>query len=291
MARGRRSICMRRLARRCRGREIVLAGQYDAAEHGRRLDRALVAGAVQGRAIVRAISTTGRSPARRPLRKPSSGSAGLQLAYLDDWPSGENLDVTARFINNGMLATAINGTSMDVQIDRAEAAIPDFHDPQLALSVDAESEGKAMLSFLRATPVGEQREAYLAGLSIGGSGKSHVQMDIPLKHSEDFILDGKVELKDADLVESNRALSFRKANGQVRFTRSGVLAESLATSYEGFPVSLGIAIGGLARDPLNAFEASLTACFRLPHCLRGHPILPRPCRVFRVRRNGRSVLP
>lgn len=222
------------------------------------LDRALVAGAVQGRAIVRGdldnwpfSGQDGRFEARADLQ-------GLQLAYLDDWPSGENLDVTARFINNGMLATAINGTSMDVQIDRAEAAIPDFHDPQLALSVDAESEGKAMLSFLRATPVGEQREAYLAGLSIGGSGKSHVQMDIPLKHSEDFILDGKVELKDADLVESNWALSFRKANGQVRFTRSGVLAESLATSYEGFPVSLGIAIGGLARDPLNAFEASLT---------------------------------
>ena len=222
------------------------------------LDRSLVAGSVtRGRALVRGDldnwpfnDDTGRFEARADLHD-------LELAYLRDWPSGDKLDVVARFINNGMQAHASSGRSMGVAVDNVEATIADFHEPVLELAIDGKARGADLLSYLRATPIGTHHAAYLAGLGIGGRGRVHVDISAPLKASENTTLQGRVELDDADLDESTWDLHFKQASGLVRFDRTGVLAEPLAARYEDQPVSLGIAIGSSASDPDNAFEARL----------------------------------
>jgi uncharacterized protein (TIGR02099 family) len=222
------------------------------------LDRSLEAGdIVAGRAIIRGDldswpfdDRAGRFEARAELR-------GLRLAYLPDWPRGENLDVTASFINNGMTATARSGTSLGIAVDAVEATIADFHEPVLELSADGHGSGKDLLGYLRATPVGEEHVETLAGLTIGGSGVVRLDLGVPLKHHEDSTLDGRIDLSNSDLDESTWDLHFKKASGQVHFSRSSVLADSLQTSFDGFPVSLGVAIGSAVSDPSHSFEAHL----------------------------------
>lgn len=222
------------------------------------LDRALVSGkVVEGRAVARGDldnwpfeDDTGRFEARAELR-------GLELAFLPDWPSGEDLDVTARFINGGMQASVAQGKSMGVTLDAGEASIARFKDSLLDLTIDARGQGAEMLKYLRATPVGKARAAYLDGLAIGGRGDAHLQMVVPLRENEGMTLDGRVDLSGSDLVESNWGLHFGNAEGRVNFSKSGVLAETLKADYEGFPVTLGLAIGTSTKDPLNTFEAGL----------------------------------
>ncbi len=222
------------------------------------LDRALDVGRItEGRALVRGDldswpfdDNAGRFEARAEL-------SGLKLDFLPDWPSGENLDASARFINNGMQVSARAGTSMAISLDEADATIADFHEPVLELSVDAHANGKDLLGYLRATPVGADHVDYLRGLGIGGKGMAHIDLDVPLKHHEDLSLDGYVDLSAANLDESTWDLHFTEANGRVRFGRSGVLAEVLETQFDGLPVTLGIAVGSSAHDPDNSFEASL----------------------------------
>lgn len=222
------------------------------------LDRSLVAGSVtRGRALVRGDldnwpfdDDSGRFEARADLHD-------LELAYLRDWPSGEKLDVVARFINNGMQAEASSGRSMGVTLDHVDATIGNFHEPLLELAIDGQASGADLLSYLRATPIGTQHAAYLDGLGIGGRGRVHVDIAAPLKDSDKTTLQGRVELADADLDESTWDLHFKQANGRVRFDRTGVLAEPLSAQYEGQPVTLGIAIGSSATDPDNAFEGRL----------------------------------
>ena len=222
------------------------------------LDRALVVGEVtEGRALARGDldswpfdDNTGRFDARAEL-------TGLKLDFLPDWPIGENLEVSARFINNGMQASARTGTSMAISLDAVDATIADFHAPVLELSVDAHATGKDLLRYLRTTPVGADHVDYLRGLGIGGKGVAHIDLDVPLQHHENLSLDGYVDLSSANLDESTWDLHFTEANGRVHFGRSGVLADALETRLDGFPVTLGIAIGNSAKDPDNSFEASL----------------------------------
>jgi uncharacterized protein (TIGR02099 family) len=223
------------------------------------LDRALVAGkVVEGRAMVRGDldswpfdDRAGRFEARADLK-------GLDLAFLPDWPSGEGMDVVARFINNGMLASARGGHSMGVGIESAEAAIPSFHDARLALDIRGDGAGADLLAYLRATPVGAQHAAILAGLGLGGRGDAHLELDIPLKDSQGTRLQGRVELHDAHIDEALWDLHFTGVNGPLGFDRSGVQARALQGKYLERPVELAFAIGSATSDPLNAFEAGLT---------------------------------
>lgn len=221
------------------------------------LDRALVSGTTTGRAFARGdlddwpfTHGGGRFEARADL-------SDLQLAFLADWPQVEKLGMTARFINNGMFVDIHSGTTAGVEIDRADAAIPEFKDADLRVNADAHGAGKALLNYLRATPIGTQHKNWLAGLGIGGQGRAHVELDIPLKHVEDLRLDGHVDLEHAALSERTWALDFTDASGRVAFTRSGVRAEALKAGYEGHPVNLAIAIGSATADPANQLEGSL----------------------------------
>ncbi len=222
------------------------------------LDDALQAGEVtSGRAMIRGDlddwpfdDNAGRFEARAQL-------SDLKLAFLREWPRGENLAVSATFINNGMQAIAHSGETMGLIVDGADATIADFKEPLLELTAQGHGAGKDLLTYLRTTPVGGQHVDTLAGLAIGGNGAIHVDIVVPLKHHEDSTLDGRVDLSDADLDESKWDMHFKKANGQIRFTRSSVRADALVTRFENYPVVLGIAIGSATSDPANAFEASL----------------------------------
>ena len=224
------------------------------------LDRALVGGVVsEGRVVFRGDlddwpfrEPTGRFEARADL-------AGLDLAFLPDWPHGENLDVVARFINNGMQASVTKGTSKGLVIDRADATIADFGESVLDLDIGAHGGGAALLDYLRATPIGTTHADALRGLVLGGEGKTALVLKIPLKQNDALTLDGSVDLVDSALAENTWGLDLGKANGRVHITRSGVSTEALKVSVEGRPATLALAIGSATSRKDMALEASLRA--------------------------------
>ena len=222
------------------------------------LDRALVGGTVrEGRVVFRGDlddwpfeTPTGRFEARADL-------AGLALDFLPDWPRAEQVDLVARFINNGMLANVSAGRSDGLVIDAADATIARFGDAVLDLKVQAHAPGPALIDYLRATPIGTRHADALRGLRVGGQGKVGFSLAVPLKDVDTLTLDGAADLVDADLLESTWALAFAKARGRVGFTRDGVRADSLAVEVDGRPAELGLAIGSATTDRGNVLEASL----------------------------------
>lgn len=210
---------------------------------------------------------------------------GLAFDYLLDWPRGDDIDVVARFVNNGMQASLSKGSSRTVIVDTAEAIIPSFVEPVLDLRITAHAPGAQLLDFLRATPVGKKHESSLQGLGIGGSGNVDIRVSVPLRQNDRLVLDGRVDLVDADLSQSSWALEFAGANGAVAFTRNGVSAPALAVRYDGRPATLGIAIGAAVADPANAIEASLSAVLpvatvfaRAPELVPAFPYFPGEAR-------------
>ncbi|WP_440223319.1 YhdP family protein [Dokdonella sp. MW10] len=239
------------------------------------LDRALVSGqVVAGRVAVHGdldrwpfADLSGRFEARASIRD-------LTLDYLEHWPEGRELDVEAAFINNGMQAEATGGSVQALRLESATAEIASFAESRMLLHAKAEGEGKALLGFLRSTPVGERFREPTRGLSIGGTGKADVKIDVPLKRSEDLVLDGSVDLADADLVDSTWSLRFPKVNGRVNFRKDALAAPELKAMYGTSPVTLGVAVGAAVRDARNVFEATLGGTLPASAVFERAPDLP-----------------
>lgn len=226
------------------------------------LERALVEGElVSGVALIRGdlddwpfANQEGVFDARAEVR-------GVVLDYLPGWPIGTRVEGWARFRNTS-LDGEISARVLGVPVRRAAGGIADFAAPVLVLDMEGEAEGGRLLALLRETPLWERFGEYMKGLSVGGRGAARVRLEAPLKQElGELLVEGQVDLADADLVDTQWGLRFGGASGRLRFTRAGFSADALGVRFDGQPASLSLAAGTFCAEPAHQFEASLGGNF------------------------------
>jgi uncharacterized protein (TIGR02099 family) len=224
------------------------------------LDRAIESGTVtNGRAVFRGDladwpfrSYTGRFQARAELED-------VRLPYLPDWPVADHLRATADFVNTSLRVEATAAQSMGVKVERAIANFADFGDAVLELDVSANGAGKDLLSYLKATPVGQHFGAQLLGVDMTGNSDVDFHLQVPLKHAEELQLAGRAQLTGADLSDAKYNIHFNDAKGEVRFNQKGFLADNLGVTMNDKPGKFRLAVGGFAADPRHGAEGFLQA--------------------------------
>lgn len=238
------------------------------------LDAALIDGRLLGgRALVRGDldhwpfrGNEGRFEAQADL-------ADLTLRYRRDWPVGEAVGGTARFINDS-IEVDLAGRILGNRIERASGGIASLREPVLVLDARGEGRGQDLLALLRASPLQHRYGDYLAGLTVGGSGKVGLRLDIPLKDTLGAPqVAGRVDLARADLVDSKWNLAFGAASGRVRFTQRGFSADELRVDFARAPATLSLAVGDYTSIPGRVAEASLRGRFAADALLQPYPSL------------------
>lgn len=226
------------------------------------LERALVEGElVSGVALIRGDlddwpfrNFEGVFDARAEVRE-------VVMDYLPDWPIGTRVEGWARFLNtslDGEVAARVLG----VPVRRAAGGIADFGAPVLRLDLEGGAEGGRLLSLLRETPLWQRFGQHMRGLSVGGRGEARVRIEAPLRRElGELVLEGQVDLAQADLVDTQWGLRFGEASGRLRFTREGFSADALGVRFDGQPASLSLAAGRFCAEPAHVFEASLSGSF------------------------------
>jgi len=224
------------------------------------LDRALASGAVlNGRAVIHGDLADwpfrnygGRFEAHADIDN-------MLLKYLPDWPAAEHLRLSANFINTALHVEMESGQDLGARLTHATADIADLGEPLLDLQAGADGTGRDLLALLKATPIGQRFGVQLLGVDIGGQAKVDFHLRVPLKHAEQLALAGTAVLNDADLADAKYALRLNRANGKLRFSQDGFVADDLAVTVEGQPGTFGLAVGAFAADPHHAVEANLSA--------------------------------
>jgi uncharacterized protein (TIGR02099 family) len=236
------------------------------------LDDALVSGQVaSGRAVVYGDADDwpfrnkhGRFEALAELRD-------MSLRFRHDWPAGEAVSGTARFVDEG-LEIDLSGAILGNRIERARGGIADLRDPILELQVDGGGSGPSLLTLLRSSPLQQRYGNYLSGLVIGGSADIGLALHIPLKPSlGEFALDGRADLLHADLREEDWGLDFKEASGRVRFSERGFSADELRVGFAKGTGALSVAVGGYTSDESRTAEASLRGRFAADALLQPYP--------------------
>lgn len=183
------------------------------------------------------------------------------MNYLPGWPIGTRIEGWARFLNNS-LDGEISARVLGVPVRRATGGVADFAAPVLKLDLEGGADGGRLLALLRETPLWPRFGQHLRGLSIGGRGEAKVRIEAPLRRDlGELVIEGQVDLAEADLVDTQWGLRFGEAAGRLRFTREGFSADALGVRFDGQPASLSLAAGRFCAEPAHVFEASLSGSF------------------------------
>lgn len=227
------------------------------------LDRALESGSiVGGRAVFRGNladwpfrNNAGRFQATAEI-------ADLRFKYLGEWPAVEHGYALVDFLNTGLHAEVDGGSVQGAKINKASVDISDYGEGTLDVAANAQGAGKDLLGFVKASPLGTEFAGPLQGVDVGGQAKVDFALRAPMKPIENFQIDGKVQLSDADLADAKYDLKFDKATGLLRFNRSGFFADQLATTFKGKPAKFSLAVGGYVGEGRHAVEGKVDT--RLP---------------------------
>ena len=222
------------------------------------LDHAIVGGDVtSGRVVIRGdlddwpfLDHAGRFEATGAVHNAA-------FDFSDQWPRATGVDAALDFVDNHMDIVATQVKVRGVTATHAVATIPDLHHGVLGLDVQGAGSGDELLDFVRHSPVGAGAIDALQGMTIGGTGKFGITLSIPLDKAEDFTLDGKVDLANADVTADKWNLKLKNLSGPLLIQGRGFRATGLTASFRGAPATLSMAVGSDASDPADIVEMSM----------------------------------
>jgi len=183
--------------------------------------------------------------------------AGVTLAFHPDWPVAEALGGEARFTGGGfsMLGTA---RVLGIEVTALDGRVADFRDGLLHLDIAGSSDGAQLLSLVRSSALNAKFGDAVSGLSIGGKARLAMSMLQPLKdEAGDQQIQGTIDLIRAPLADSRWNVNFPSADGRIRFSGSGLLADALSVPVGDNLASLSVAVGDFTADSGSVLEVSL----------------------------------
>jgi len=236
------------------------------------LDRAIEDGRLEGgRALINGDLDDWPFTGHQGRFEAEARIADTRLKFHPGWPEAEQLAGVARFINNSM-SVEVRGSLRGLDATKAVGSIAEFGRPLLDLSIDGHASGPVMLDLLRHSPLQATHGEHLDALTIGGRGDADIDLAIPLRPDLGTTrVRGSVRLHDAELADSRWGLAFEDADGEVRFSERGLLADPLQLRYGGQPAQFGLAIGSFTRRPSNIVEARLSGRFEADTLLAAAP--------------------
>jgi uncharacterized protein (TIGR02099 family) len=181
----------------------------------------------------------------------------LQLKFRPNWPPGESLSGTARFVNDGL---EVEGRAeiAGVQVGRLSGRIPRYRDARLYLDLEGMADGSALLGLLRESPLWTTLAAGLERVRVRGPASVNVALNIPFKQVlGPPTVRGSVLLEESDLRHEEWGIALDAASGRIDFSERGMRAEGLDVLHVGRPASLSLRVGSFAEDPANLLEAQL----------------------------------
>ena len=164
------------------------------------------------------------------------------IDYVVDWPRIEDIDATLVFHGGKMELSASRARIYGVALAPVNASIPDLlhHEEQLHVEGQANGPGADFIRFAKASPVGARLRGFTDGLDGTGPMRLALKLHVPLRHSRDTTLEGRLSFLGNTLLPSGLT-QLEQVRGDVDFTGDGVSARNLAGRFLGGPLRVDAA--------------------------------------------------
>ncbi len=164
------------------------------------------------------------------------------LDFAPDWPRLTDIDASLTFKGDGLTIEARSGQSLGLVLSDVKGRITDLYgdQPELKLAGKASGNTGQMLSYIRQSPVRNLLGEIVSGMT--GTGQNHLDLslDVPLMHSLDTRVQGRLGFKGSSLMLSESGFEIDKITGDLEFTEKDVHAERMRVNLLGLDSLLDI---------------------------------------------------
>lgn len=161
------------------------------------------------------------------------------LRYVHDWPVIEDLAARLLFSGRKMEVIAKRARIYGVALAPVQASIPDLihHEEELFVSGQANGPVQDFIRFANFSPLGERLHGFTDALDGAGPMRLALNLRVPLRHSHDATLAGRLSFLDNALY-SPWLPRLEKTRGDIAFTGNSLDARGIAAQFLGGPLRI-----------------------------------------------------
>ncbi|MDP1924785.1 MAG: YhdP family protein [Thiobacillus sp.] len=159
------------------------------------------------------------------------------INYAPGWPHIEGIQARMLFQGKTMEVTSSQARIYNVTLAPVRVVIPNLllHDNVLLVEGLAQGPAQDFVRYANASPVGEHLRGFVTELDARGTMQLGLKMQIPLRHSQDTTMAGKLSLRDNRLVWSGLP-PIEQARGEIDFTEKSLSIKNLTAQFLGGPL-------------------------------------------------------
>jgi uncharacterized protein (TIGR02099 family) len=164
------------------------------------------------------------------------------IDYVPGWPRIEGIQGRVLFQGKSMEVTSSQARIYGVALGPVKAVIPDLIHHEELLHIDGEANGpiEDFIRFTNSSPVGERLRGFTRDVDGSGPMKLALQLQVPLRHSHDTTLSGRLSFLGDTLRPSGLPL-LEQVRGDIDFTGDSLNAKNLTAQFLGGPLRIDTA--------------------------------------------------
>ena len=164
------------------------------------------------------------------------------IDYVPGWPRIEGIQGRVLFQGKMMEVTSSQARIYGVTLSPVKAVIPDLlhHEEQLQIDGQANGPSQDFIRFANASPVGERLRGFTEALDGSGPMRLTLKLQVPLRHSLDTTLAGKLTFLGDTLLPSGLP-RLDQVRGDIDFTDNSLTAQNLTAQFLGGPLRIDTA--------------------------------------------------
>lgn len=164
---------------------------------------------------------------------------GAVLNYVHGWPRIDGVDARVAFRGKMMEIVSRQAHIYGVALAPVRAVIPDLlhHEEQLYVEGEANGPLQDFIRFANFSPVGERLRGFTDSLTGTGSTRLGLKLHIPLRHSHDTTVTGRLAFLNDTLFPTGLP-RVDQVRGEIDFTQDSLAARNITAQFLGGPLSV-----------------------------------------------------
>ncbi len=156
------------------------------------------------------------------------------LRYAPGWPVIEDVNASLVFAGKTMEVVSQRARIYDVALAPVRAVIPDLihHEEILQVAGVAQGSARDFIRFANFSPVGNRLRGFTDALDATGTLKLAMNILVPLRHSHDTTLAGRLSFQGGALYPENLP-QLDQVRGDIEFTHDSLAAQRMSAQFLG----------------------------------------------------------